>query len=155
MMINRLMRKFHTPLLMTAAGFVLIAIALYLTTGTTVTSAQDNPLHPTFALLDTDGNSVIETGNAVSTMQTCGSCHDTEFIASHSVHADVGLSLVGRETYRDWQVSNGLYGGWDPIHYGYLSEGDLDLDGWIQTYGLRHAGGGPVAELGVEMNCFS
>ncbi|MCA9887795.1 MAG: cytochrome b/b6 domain-containing protein [Anaerolineae bacterium] len=153
-MINRLMRKFHTPLLMTAAGFVLIAIALYLTTGATVTSAQENPLHPTFALLDTDGNSVIETGNAVSTMQTCGSCHDTEFIASHSVHADVGLSLVGRETYRDWQVSNGLYGGWDPIHYGYLSERDLDLDGWIQTYGLRHAGGGPVAELGVEMNCF-
>ena len=36
-------------------------------------------------------------GQAVSTMQTCGSCHDTTFIEQHSFHADLGLSDFGAE----------------------------------------------------------
>ena len=39
--------------------------------------AQSPPLHPTFPLLDAAGKNVVETGNPVSTMQTCGGCHDT------------------------------------------------------------------------------
>src|SRR5512134_495666 len=36
---------------------------------------QASPLHPTFALLDQDSKNVLESGNPVSTMQTCGECH--------------------------------------------------------------------------------
>ena len=50
------------------------------------------PLHPTFALLDENGENVLNSGNPVSTMQTCGQCHDTEFIQSHAFHSDLGLS---------------------------------------------------------------
>ena len=45
---------------------------------------QASPLHPNFALLDADGKNVLDTGAPVSTMQTCGQCHDTEFIQGHA-----------------------------------------------------------------------
>lgn len=51
---------------------------------------QTSPLHPTFALLDKDGENVLTSGKALSTMQTCGQCHDTEFIQSHAFHSDLG-----------------------------------------------------------------
>jgi hypothetical protein len=49
-------------------------------------------LHPTFSLLDENGANVLDSGLPVSTMNTCGACHAVEFIVSHSLHADVGLS---------------------------------------------------------------
>lgn len=53
------------------------------------------PLHPRFPLLDANGVHVVQSNGAVSTMQTCGSCHDTEYIASHSYHTLVGLEDDG------------------------------------------------------------
>lgn len=126
-------------------------------------AAQASPLHPAFTLLDRDGENVLESGQPLSTMQTCGQCHDTAFIAGHSFHADLGLS----ETYpagsapsgRPWDTSTGPYGGWNPLRYRFLSpEGDsrLDLDtiGWAKFYASRLAGGGPAEAAGIEMNCF-
>ena len=52
-----------------------------------VPATQGSPLHPSFALLDMEGQNVLDSGQAVSTMQTCGQCHDTQFIASHNFHA--------------------------------------------------------------------
>src|SRR5512134_3544855 len=76
---------------------------------------QASVLHPTFALLDADGVNVLETGNAVSTMQTCGQCHDTEFIQGHAFHSDLGLSDY-TET-GELNSSTGLFGDWDPLTY--------------------------------------
>jgi thiosulfate reductase cytochrome b subunit len=132
---------------------LLLAI-LFFYTGTALGQDDTKPLHPTFAFLDKDGNKVLDSGNPISTMTTCGTCHDTTFIAEHSVHADAGLSLIGSEVSREWQLSNGWYGAWSPFYYHYLSSDDLNLTEWIQTYGLRHAGGGPAEEAGIEMNCF-
>jgi thiosulfate reductase cytochrome b subunit len=115
--------------------------------------AQTSPLHPTFALLDSEAVSVLESGKPVSTMQTCGSCHDTEFIASHSFHSDVGLSEYSNpgqtSLAHTWDTSPGLFGEWNPLTYRYLSpEGDQRLDlstaAWIMTLGARHVGGGPA-----------
>src|SRR5689334_4712355 len=53
---------------------------------------QATPLHPNFALLDASGRNVLDTGAPVSTMQTCGECHNTEFIQKHAFHSDLGLS---------------------------------------------------------------
>ncbi len=115
--------------------------------------SQNSPLHPTFPLLDSEGVSVLESDNPISTMQTCGSCHDTDFIASHSFHADVGLREYRTPGQSDlahpWDTSPGIFGRWNPLTYRYLSPLndtllDLGTADWLRTIGLRHVGGGPA-----------
>jgi thiosulfate reductase cytochrome b subunit len=108
---------------------------------------QASPLHPTFALLDSDGNNVLASNNAVSTMKTCGQCHDTEFIQSHAFHSDLGLSDY--QENGGFNTSAGTFGKWDPLSYRYLSQkGDERLDlstaEWLVLYGTRVVGGGPA-----------
>ena len=112
-----------------------------------------SPLHPTFPLLDVDGNNVLESGEPISTMQTCGQCHDTAFIESHSFHAQVGQDEQP-QSGRPWDTGTGLYGRWNPITYGYVGSDGLSTQEWIETIGLRHVGGGPATDEGLEMNCF-
>ena len=72
--------------LLSLAGLLILALAIGI--GTVLASPEPAPtsqalcLHPDFILLDADGVNVLESNNAVSTMQTCGQCHDTEFITS-------------------------------------------------------------------------
>ncbi|MEJ2485966.1 MAG: cytochrome b/b6 domain-containing protein [Anaerolineales bacterium] len=146
-----------------AIGFLLTGLVLIGLGAAPLTASAQSPFHPTFQFLDQNGVSVLESGNPVSTMETCGQCHDTEFIAQHSFHSDAGLSrtVPAGETSsgRPWDTSPGLYGKWNPITYRYLSpEGDKITDlttaEWIQTLGLRHVGGGPAQSEGIEMDCF-
>lgn len=135
---------------------VLLAIV-----GGQIASAQDDttpplaarsPIHPTFPLLDAEGENVLDSNQPVSAMQTCGSCHDTEFIANHSFHADAGLSgyaKAGTVGGNVWDSSQGSFGRWDPLFYRYLSaQGDERVDlttvEWVQLFSLRHPGGGPA-----------
>ncbi|HSL46367.1 MAG TPA: cytochrome b/b6 domain-containing protein [Anaerolineales bacterium] len=109
---------------------------------------QASPLHPTFALLDESGVNVLESGSPVSTMQTCGECHDTEFIQSHAFHSDLGLRDYTQNG--GFSTSPGTFGRWDPLNYRYLSQtGDERLDlstaEWLMLYGDRVVGGGPAA----------
>ncbi len=108
-----------------------------------VPQTQASPIHPAFAFLDADGTNVLTSKAPVSTMKTCGQCHDTDFIASHSFHSDLGLSDIQVR-----KASTGLFGQWDPLTYRYLSNpGDTRLDlstaGWIMYNASRFAGGGP------------
>ncbi|MBI3159925.1 MAG: cytochrome b/b6 domain-containing protein [Chloroflexi bacterium] len=143
-------------------GALLVAAALLLTTGAALSRAgaspaeQTNGFHPTFALLDSDGVNVLSSGQPVSTMNTCGQCHDAEFISRHSFHSAAGLddfsSPGAVANGRIWDTSNGQFGNWDPITYRYLSPAgderiDLTTAGWVMLYGARHVGGGP-AETG-------
>ncbi len=114
---------------------------------------QASPLHPTFELLDEAGQNVLTSGGAVSTMKTCGSCHDTNFIEQHSYHAWVGLDemfLPGEQDgFRQWDTGSGYFGRWNPLSYRYLTPpGDDRLDlstaEWLMTQGIRHVGGGPA-----------
>jgi thiosulfate reductase cytochrome b subunit len=118
----------------------------------TVPAYQASPIHPTFPLLDNSGENVLESGGPVSTMQTCGACHNTDFIEQHSYHADVGLEEFTDPgetiTGRPWDTSPGLFGKWNPLNYRYLSPDtdellDLGTPEWIMTIGVRHVGGGP------------
>jgi thiosulfate reductase cytochrome b subunit len=113
---------------------------------------QASPIHPNFPVLDENGGNVLDTGEPVSTMQTCGSCHNTEFIEQNSYHADAGLTDInnsqGTVFGRTWDQSPGIFGKWNPLNYRYLStpkESTLDLGTpeWIMTIGVRHVGGGP------------
>jgi thiosulfate reductase cytochrome b subunit len=105
--------------------------------------AQVTPLHPVFAFLDASGTNVLEGNTPISTMKTCGQCHDTDFIASHSFHSDLGLADI-----QAGKASTGLFGQWDALDYRYLSQsGDARLDlgtaGWIILNADRFVGGGP------------
>jgi thiosulfate reductase cytochrome b subunit len=117
--------------------------------------AQASPLHPTFPLLDQEGNNVLESGKPLSTLKTCGACHDSAFIAEHSDHAAAGLETLSTpaETTdnRPWVSGSGWFGGWNPLTYRYLTQpGDARLDlstaEWIMRQGARHAGSGPAVE---------
>ena len=84
------------------------------------TTADASPLHPTFALLDAAGSNVLDSGAPISTLNTCGECHDTAFIKEHSFHADLGLSDFGAEGLalaQPWDGSRGAFGKWDPLSY--------------------------------------
>lgn len=131
----------------------LLAITLALGIGAALAApkpapaSQASPLHPNFALLDTNGENVLTSGKAVSTMQTCGQCHDTQFIQSHAFHSDLGLSSYQPTTA--FNASNGAFGKWDPLTYRYLSQpGDERLDlgvaEWLMLNGGRVVGGGPA-----------
>ncbi|MCD4684897.1 MAG: hypothetical protein K8S97_03050, partial [Anaerolineae bacterium] len=154
--------KPHGALLGLAA--LLLTLAALLSTGTVgAQGGEDTPetpvepadltFHPAIVLLDADGVSVLDSGNPVSTMQTCVSCHDTEFIARHSFHSDVGLSTLTTPgeaaSGLPWDFGDGIFGEWNPILYRYLSaDGDTHIDlttaEWVQVFGARHAGGGPA-----------
>jgi len=147
--------------------FWMLAVFLLMAAGSAALAFQDDNVpddvgtedrisfHPQFALLDANGENVLDSGGPISTMETCGSCHDAAFIEEHSGHAQVGLSSLTEagtvETGREWDTGPGYYGRWDPILYRYLSASeddrqDLTLAEWIQVYGTRHAGGGPAVE---------
>ncbi len=106
-----------------------------------------SPLHPTFALLDKNGENVLKSGEPLSTMQTCGQCHDTEFIQNHAFHSDLGLSDYAQDG--EVNASSGTFGKWDPLTYRFLSQkGDERLDlstaEWLMLNGSRVVGGGPA-----------
>jgi hypothetical protein len=113
--------------------------------------AEPSPVHPTFPLLDVNGENVLTSGLPVSTMKTCGACHDTAFIESHSFHSDLGLGSY-QSVKGDLNASAGIFGKWDPLNYRYLSQAgderiDMSTAEWLKAYGSRTAGGDPTRKL--------
>jgi hypothetical protein len=150
---HKLERNIIQSLLRAAMGAGLALIGLAAVLAAQPTYAQVSPLHPIYPLLDDAGENVLDSGKPVSTLQTCGACHDTEFIQQHSGHANVGwneMTAPGETTSgRAWDTSSGWFGHWNPITYYYLTPaGDALLDmgtaAWVQLFGARHVGGGPA-----------
>ena len=142
------------------ASLKLLALTLCaLTAGAQAAAPVDGatPLHPDFVLRDATGANVLDSGAPVSTMQTCGQCHDTGYIATHAFHADLGLSdyKPGKD---GWDASPGLFGRWDPLNYRFLTQAgderfDLGTADWLKLEGERVVGGGPAvtARSGVPL----
>jgi thiosulfate reductase cytochrome b subunit len=137
---------------LTFIGFVILALAFGIysvsASSRSVPKVQASPLHPNFAMLDAEGINVLESNNAVSTMKTCGQCHNTEFIASHAYHSDLGLSNYASSS-KSWNASTGVFGHWNPLTYRYLSQAgderlDLSTAEWLMLYGDQIVGGGPA-----------
>jgi thiosulfate reductase cytochrome b subunit len=111
-------------------------------------TSQASSIHPNLVLLDSNGANVLESANAVSTMKTCGQCHDTNFIEKHAFHSDLGLSAYDAKS-KTISTSNGLFGQWNPLTYRYLSPAgderlDLSTAEWLMLNGERVVGGGPA-----------
>ena len=139
--------------LLVITGIILITNQVVSARSSDSPAEQTSPIHPTFELLDEDGVNVLESNKPISTMNTCGACHDTDFIAEHSYHVSTGLNDLttpgGTVTERPWDISPGFFGSWNSIEYRYLSpQGDKLIDlttpDWLKLYGLRHVGGGPT-----------
>ena len=63
---------------------------IFFTTMPLVAAPTTQPsMHPRFRLLDENGEIVARTDQPLSTMRTCGTCHDTGYISSHFYHARV------------------------------------------------------------------
>lgn len=136
----------------TLAGLIILALSLginaVLAAPKTAPTSQASVLHPDFPLLDADGVSVLESNGAISAMQTCGQCHDTEFIQSHAFHSDLGLSDYDPSSVA-FDTGNGLFGEWNPLTYRFLSTEnderlDLSTSEWLMLNGSRVVGGGPA-----------
>ncbi len=151
------MKTSHRLRLSVILGTVLLTAGLSLSGAAAQPAArplpQAAPLHPQFALLDAQEVNVLRSGQPVSTLKTCGACHDTEFIQSHSYHAALGFDDMGPEaaalTGRAWDTGAGAFGRWDALRYRHLSApGDPQLDlgtpEWVMSFGDRHVGGGPA-----------
>ena len=67
--------------------FLLVSWLALFTTG----SLMANDFHPEVPLLDASGELLVNSGGALSTLQTCGTCHDTTFIEQSSDHAAAGV----------------------------------------------------------------
>lgn len=95
------------------------------TSNPTIAVQKTSPLHPAFQFLDRDGESVLKSGNPVSTLKTCGTCHDTAFITTNASHNGIS-TFAGTST-------EGLG---DDLLADYMTKTDALPDG------------------SVEMNCF-
>ncbi|MEZ5064240.1 MAG: cytochrome b/b6 domain-containing protein [bacterium] len=81
------------------------------------TAHADDPartIHPTFPLLDRNGEHVLDSGAGVSPTATCGQCHDTAFIAEHDLHAKIsrrdpaaGLARLTAAERTSWERADG------------------------------------------------
>ncbi len=152
-MVKHTITILKNPVVAIIAVFGLLIVLWFAGSGSTAKAQEGPPLHPTFPILDEDSKHVLDSGQPLSTMETCGQCHDTEFISTHSFHSDVGLNSLTepgtQESGQPWDISPGLFGKWNPLTYSYLSpEGDERIDlstaDWIKRFGSRHAGGGPA-----------
>jgi hypothetical protein len=113
--------------------------------------AATGSLHPPVVLRDSTGTPVLQSGGPVSTLVSCGDCHDTHYISGHNFHSETGYATL-REP-GDRLV--------DPLSYdGRQRQGhspaDGDLAGWLARFGARHVGGGAAAAVpgGLELDCF-
>ncbi len=127
------------------------AALLVLLTAVSVAAQTTSSIHPPIPLLDRDGVSVRTSGGAISTMRTCGGCHDSEYIATHNYHVAAGPPDDSREALASWNSNAGWFGDWNPFFYRRLTApGDKQLDlgtaAWLQQMGWRHVGGGPAVK---------
>ncbi|MBE2196624.1 MAG: cytochrome b/b6 domain-containing protein [Anaerolinea sp.] len=80
------------------SGLILLLSGIVLASPAQAQDSQDqSPLHPVFPMLDAEGKNVLESGSPVSTLKTCGACHDTAFIVADSAHSDGALIAFGAD----------------------------------------------------------
>jgi thiosulfate reductase cytochrome b subunit/mono/diheme cytochrome c family protein len=73
----------------TIGGVSGLILALIIVLGATnpAAAAGSNPMHPSFHLLDAAGKMIMTGGKEPDQTKTCGQCHDTAFIAGHTIAA--------------------------------------------------------------------
>jgi hypothetical protein len=131
------------------------------------TRAQASPsFHPAVVLRDRSGAKVVESGGALSTLRTCGACHDAAWIGEHGYHFSLGLgerTALGKSSSgRAWDFGPGLFGRWESwTPDALLRPGTWGsrpaVDQWVRQMAPLLLGGGPALigdqARALEPNC--
>jgi cytochrome c553 len=110
--------------------------------------------HPALVLKDAAGKNVLDSGEPISTRQTCGGCHDYDFI-SDSFHfqqgkSEMSPSLLAAHGIARFNSSPGMFGKFSILpnrqltHAGVAEASDYDMSQpeWLTKCGVCHTGGG-------------
>jgi hypothetical protein len=121
---------------------------------TATRTAPSRMAHPALILKDEAGKNVLETGKAISTRQTCGECHDYDFI-TNSFHFQQGKSEMNRTLLASYNIapfnsSPGMFGKFSILpnrqltHAGVTDPSDVDMSQpeWLTKCGVCHTGSG-------------
>jgi hypothetical protein len=121
--------------------------------------------HPLLVLKDAAGKNVLETGEPISTRQTCGGCHDYDFITD-SFHFQQGKNemdakLLASHGIAPFNSSPGMFGKFSIIpnrqltHVGVTDASDYDMGQpeWLTKCGVCHTGGG-ISEVDLAGHRF-
>ncbi len=119
--------------------------------------------HPALVLKDADGRNVLTSAKPISTRQTCGKCHDYDFITD-SFHFQQGKNemepaLLKRHGMAPHNSSPGMFGKFSIIPNRQLTRADAadpsDVDmsqpEWLTKCGVCHTGGG-ISEYDLRGN---
>jgi thiosulfate reductase cytochrome b subunit len=87
-------------------------------------SGAINAMHPAVTVLDAEGRAAAKSGGVASVERTCGTCHDAEYINSHSGHWNDRVKATCVECHLE-------PGAWPP------AAASLDADGRIRHEALR------------------
>ena len=110
--------------------------------------------HPSIILKDEDNKNVLSSNKAISTRQTCGACHDYDFITD-SFHFQQGKkemnsALLQGHGFASFNTSPGMFGKFSilpnrqltPANVTDASDVDLTQPEWLTKCGVCHTGGG-------------
>jgi thiosulfate reductase cytochrome b subunit len=89
-----------------------------------------NEFHPAFPLRDAQGALVMESGLEMSTMQTCGGCHDVDFILESSDHMAAGVFDESEIQCMDCHGDPDASHAWDTADFeadGSLAQGLMEI----------------------------
>ncbi len=111
-------------------------------------------VHPAIVLRDESGANVLASKAPISTRNTCGPCHDYDFITDslhfQQGHNEMDRSLLAAHGIASYNSSPGMFGKFSIIpnrqltHQGITSPDDFDLSTpqWLLKCGVCHTGGG-------------
>jgi hypothetical protein len=145
-------------------------IGLALLTASAGVAAQEAPApkiaHPAITLLDAEGVNVLKSKAPISTRQTCGKCHDYDFITD-SFHFQQGKNemdpkLLASHGVAPFNSSPGMFGKFSIIpnrqltHAGVTDISDVDMSQaeWLTKCGVCHTGGG-ISEYDLYGNRYN
>lgn len=144
----------------------LIPLMGSLTLATVLPAAADRatpakPLHPAIVLLDEHGTNVLRSQAPISTRQSCGTCHDYDFITDslhfQQGHNEMHPALLKAHGVAPFNSSPGMFGKFSIIpnrqltHQGITDPEDFDqsTSEWLRKCGACHTGGG-ISELDMH-----
>lgn len=154
-----------TRVLAVSAAFLVANLASTIVRGAAPLAEPPRISHPLLVLKDAAGKNVLETGEPISTRQTCGGCHDYDFITD-SFHFQQGKNemnakLLASHGIAPFNSSPGMFGKFSIIpnrqltHAGLADVSDYDMSQpeWLTKCGVCHTGGG-ISEVDLAGHRF-
>ena len=154
-----------TRVVFVGAAFLMANLASTILAGADLPAAPPRISHPLLVLKDAAGKNVLESGEPISTRQTCGGCHDYDFITD-SFHFQQGKNemnpkLLASHGIAPFNSSPGMFGKFSIIpnrqltHAGVADVSDYDMSQpeWLTKCGVCHTGGG-ISEVDLDGHRF-